>query len=84
MSILPGFQENLQCVQNWRQNEFGGILKSYPPGYVEINGKLSPIPQICILKATILAESNYCQFSQFSKKIYIVYKIGPKMSLVGF
>ena len=38
------------------------------------NQKFSPIPQICILEATILAGNNSCQFSQLSRKIYIVYK----------
>ena len=27
LSILPVFQENLHCVQNWSQNDFAGILK---------------------------------------------------------
>ena len=52
-----------------------------PHGYAEINGKLSPVPQIYTLETTILAENNSFQLPQFSRKIYIVCKIGPKMSL---
>ena len=47
-------------------------------GYVAINRKLSHIPQIFILKASTLAKNNSCQFSQISRKIYIVCKIGLK------
>ena len=75
------------------KNEFGGILTSHSKlvpksvwldfevssaGYVAINRKLSHIPQIFILKASILAKNNSCQFSQISRKIYIVCKIGLK------
>ena len=54
-----------------------------PPGYVAINRKLSPIPQIYAQETTILAENNSCQFSQISRKIYIVGKIGPKNEFGG-
>ena len=54
-----------------------------PPGYVAINRKLSPIPQIYTLETTILVKNNSCQFSQISRKIYIVCKIGPKNEFGG-
>ena len=59
-------------------------LEVSPPGYVAINKKLSPIPQICTLETTILAKNNSFQFSQMSRKIYIVCKIGPKNEFDGF
>ena len=62
--------------------EFGSNLMSHP-GYVEINTKLSPIPQIYTRETTILAKNNSCQFSQISRKIYIVCKIGPKIEFGG-
>ena len=65
------------------KNVFGGILKSHPPGYVGMNRKLSPIPQIFTLETTILVKNNFRQFSQISRKIYIVCKIGPKNELSG-
>ena len=49
-----------------------------PPGYVAINRKLSHNPEIYKQETTILVKSNSCQFSQISRKINIVCKIGPK------
>ena len=48
-----------------------------------INRKLSPIPQIYTLETTIPAKNNSCHFSQISRKIYIVFKIGPKNEFGG-
>ena len=83
LSILPDFYENLHCVENWSQNRVWWEFDVSPPGYVAINRKLSPIPQIYTLEATILAKNNSCQFSQISRKIYIVCKIGPKIEFGG-
>ena len=63
--------------------EFGGTDDVSPSGYVAINRKLSPIPQIYTLETTILAKNNSCKFSQISRKIYIVGKIGPKNEFGG-
>ena len=84
LSILQDFQENLHCVQNLSQKSVWWDFDVSPPGYVAINRKLSPIPQIYTPETTILAKNNSCKFSQISRKIYIVCKIGPKISLVGF
>ena len=83
LSILPDFQENLHCVQNRSQKWVWWDFDVSPPGYVAINRKISPIPQIYTLETTILAKNNSCQFSQISRKIYIVCKIGPKIELGG-
>ena len=79
LSILSDFQENLHCVQNWSQKWVRWDFDVSPPGYVAINRKISPIPQIYTLETTILAKNNSCQFSQISRKIYIVCKIGHKI-----
>ena len=78
LSILPDFQENLHCVQNWYQKLVWLDFDVSSPGYVAINGKLSHIPQICILETIILVENYSCQFSQISRKSDIVCKISPK------
>ena len=58
-------------------------LEVSPPVYVKIDGKLSPVPQISILEATILIQNKSCQLSQFSRKINIVCKIGAKNEFGG-
>ena len=83
LSIIPDFQENLHCVQNQSQKLVWLDFDISPPGYVAINRKLSPIPQIYTLETTILAKNNSCQFSQISRKIYIVCKISPKNEFGG-
>ena len=71
------------CVQNWSQKSVWWDFDVSPPNYVAINRKLSPIPQIYTLEITILAKNNSYQFSQISRKIYIVCKIGPKNEFGG-
>ena len=77
-SILPDIQENLHCVQNRSQKCLWWDFEVSLPGYVAINRKLSPIPQIYTLETTILAKNNSRQFSQISRKSYTVSKICPK------
>ena len=45
---FPSFRSKFYGVQHWSLNMFGGFL---PPSYVAINGKLGPIPQVCIIVA---------------------------------
>ena len=52
------------------------------PDYVTINQNFSPIPQISIPKASIMAKKDFWKISQFSRKIYIVCKIWTKMLML--
>ena len=58
--VSPVFQENLHCVQNWSQNEFGGILKSLYDRKSDPDAKVIPTmwrtgpPIICCARLTVL------------------------------
>ena len=66
------------------QNEFGRVFEVLLPGYVAIIGDFSSIQPMCISDTAILYVKIFWVFFQFSRKIYIVCKIGLKMSLVRF
>ena len=53
-------------------------------GYLLLFKNFIYFPEICTLETTILAKKDSCGIPQFSRKIYIVSKIGLAMSVVGF
>ena len=71
-------------MQNWDKKWSCLDFEVLAPDYVTINQNFSPIPQIYIPNTTILTKNNFWKISQFSKKTYIVCKIGTKMVLLGF
>ena len=80
---FPSFPGKLtlcaKLVQKWSSSDFEVL----PPDYVTINQNLRPIPEIYIPSTTILTKNNFWKISQFSRKTYIVCKIGTKNGLAG-
>ena len=81
---FPSFSEKLTLCANLVQKWSCWDFKVLAPDYVKINQNFSPIPQIYILNTTILTKNNFWKVSQFSRKTYIVCKIGTKMVLLAF
>ena len=54
------------------------------PDYFLLFGNFTPIPQIYIHRVTNLTEKTFQEISLFSRKTYIVCKIGTKMVLLRF
>ena len=81
---FPVFHKNLHCLQNWDKKWSCLDFEVLPPDYVTIYQNVSPIPQIYIPNTTILTKNNFWKITQFSRKTYIVCKIGTKWSWWDF
>ena len=81
---FPNFPEKLTLCAKFEQKWFCWDFEVLPNDYVTINQNFSPIPQIYTQNSTISSEKDFWKFSQFSRKTYIVCKIGTKIVLQGF
>ena len=81
---FPSFPEKLTLCANLLQKWSCWNFELLPFDYVTIHQNLSPNPHIYILTTTILTKKIFWKISQFSRKTYIVCKIGTKMVLQGF
>ena len=78
------FQKNLHCLPNRYKIDSQFHIQFHIQrvnllqDYLLLFGNFTPIPQICIHRATNLAINIFEQISQFSRKTYIVRKIWKK------
>ena len=82
-SILPDIQENLSCVQNWSQKCVWRDFEVSLAGYVEMNRKLSSIPQIYTLETTILVEKLFPSLLPDIQENFHCVEISPKNKFSG-
>ena len=76
------FQEKVTFVQNWPKNEFGKICKSYTWLGGWLCGNQWKFRSYSTHIYTKYYHSVRKEFLKFSRKIYIVYKIGPQNEFV--
>ena len=74
---FPVLQEYLYCVANRYKidPQFHIQRLNLLQDYLLLFGNFTPVPQICTCWATNLAKNIFEESSQFSRKIYIVWKI---------
>ena len=72
-------RKNLHFVQNWSQKLVWWDFEVSSSGYVAINRKLSPIPQIYTLKTTILAKKQFLSIlTNFQENLHCVENLSQK------